>query len=118
MAVRQGKKFKLSAKQIVELAPGYGGCFATDKITVDGMPVGYMYREVGDFEEDGGWRFLAGCESQEYMDDANNLGLYDVNTIANYDPDIIPFLDAPEGSAFARDSSGQFVAVDFRPLED
>ena len=38
------------------------GCIATDRITVDGLPVGYMYREKpeeGDpFERyDSGWRF-------------------------------------------------------------
>ena len=31
------------------------------------------------------------------MDEASNHGVYDVNTIANYDPDIIPLLDAPVG---------------------
>ena len=48
------------------------GCIATDRITVDGMPVGYMYREKPKegawFEEyDSGWRFTAGDESDEYM---------------------------------------------------
>jgi hypothetical protein len=38
-----------------------------------------------------------------------------VNTIANYDPDIIPHLEAPEGSAFERVDAGQpFVEVDFQ----
>ena len=42
-----------------------------------------------------------------------------MNTIANYDPDIIPFLNAPYGSAFARDpETGQFVEEDFEPIED
>ena len=51
-------------------------------------------------------------ESQEYLDNSENLAIYDVNTIANYDPDIIPFLHAPIGSAFERDKlSGLFVKV-------
>jgi hypothetical protein len=81
-------------------------------ITVGGHKVGYMYREEPDFDVDSGWRFLAGVESQEYLDDPDNLTIYDVNTIANYDPDVIPFLDAPLGSAFARDDrSGPLVQV-------
>ncbi len=41
------------------------GCIATDRITVDGLPVGYMYREKPEegnpFEGyDSGWRFTAG----------------------------------------------------------
>jgi len=81
-------------------------------ITVQGHKVGYMYREEPDFDADSGWRFFAGVESQEYLDDPENLTIYDVNTIANYDPEIIPFLQAPIGSAFEREAgSGKFVEV-------
>ena len=62
-----------------------------------------MYREKADRPEDSGWRFFSGEETQEYIDDPNNTMIYDVNTIANYDPAIIPLLDAPTGSAFGRD---------------
>ena len=33
-------------------------------------------------------RFLAGDESEEYLQNPQNLGLFDVNTIANYDSEI------------------------------
>ncbi|MBV8798760.1 MAG: DUF2185 domain-containing protein, partial [Alphaproteobacteria bacterium] len=39
--------------------------------------------------------------SDEYLEDRNHFELYDVNTIANYDARIIPFLDAPVGSRHA-----------------
>jgi hypothetical protein len=84
------------------LAPGRGSGYATDAITVDGEQVGFMYREPPDNSIDSGWRFFAGTESQEYLDDPENLAMYDLNTIANYDPEIIPLLDAPIGSAFER----------------
>ena len=84
------------------LAPNRGSCYATDEITVKGNLVGFMYREQPDNPTDSGWRFFAGTESQEYVDDPNNLAIYDVNTIANYDPEISPLLDAPIGSAFER----------------
>src|SRR5262245_43138383 len=113
------KEYRLRPDQIKQLATGYGGCFATDMITIDGYKVGLMYRQEPDNDLDSGWRFLAGRESQEYMDNPGNLAIYDVNTIANYDSEIIPFLDAPSGSAFERDSeSGQFAKVEFDPLED
>ncbi|MGH8075841.1 MAG: DUF2185 domain-containing protein [Lysobacter sp.] len=105
------KKFQLAADQIKPVAMGYGSCLATDRITVDGSTVGYCYREDPDTPEDSGWRFFAGDESQEYTDDPDNLALYDVNTIANYDPDIAGLLEAPVGSTFERDGSGQFVPV-------
>lgn len=79
-----------------------------------------MYREAPDHDVDSGWRFVAGVESDAHMGDADNHGIYDVNTIAKYDPDIIPFLDAPEGSAFERDGGdGELVEVDdFEPPSD
>lgn len=109
------KKFKLSANQIRDVATGHGGCIATDKITVEGERVRFMYREEPSNDVDSGWRFMSGYESDEYMNDAENHGVYDVNTIANYDPDIVPFLDAPIGSAFERPEGDQFVEVEFSP---
>jgi hypothetical protein len=65
-----------------------------------------MYREAADSAHDSGWRFFSGEESQAYTDDPNNWALYDVNTIANYDPTIIQFLDSPAGKAFGRGTDG------------
>jgi hypothetical protein len=68
---------------------------------------------------DSGWRFLSGHESQEYMDVAENHAVYDINTIANYDPEIIPFLASVTGSAFERDpTSGQFQSTEFSSDEE
>ena len=106
------KKFKLQAHEMKKLAVGFGGCIATDMITVQGKRVGYMYREEPRNEMDSGWRFMSGKESQKYMDDSSNHEIYDVNTIANYSPDITEFLDAPYGSAFERNSNGILVEID------
>lgn len=111
------KKFKLEAHEIRKVAPGYGACIATDMITVDGRRVGFMYREAPDNDVDSGWRFLSGAESQAYMDEPANHAFYDVNTIANYDPDIVPFLTAPIGSSFERTADGRFVPADFEPAD-
>lgn len=110
------KTFRLSASEIKPLAEGHGACIATDMITVEGMKVAFMYRENPDRPEDSGWRFMSGFESDEYMAEADNHAVYDVNTIANCDPEIIPFLDAPPGSAFERENGeGEFGPVDFEP---
>jgi hypothetical protein len=81
---------------------------ATDRITVDGKRVGFMYREPPSDSIDSGWVFFSGDESQEYADEPSNYEIYDVNTIANYDPSIITYLDAPVGSAFGRDEQGKW----------
>lgn len=117
MADPRKKHFRLRADQIMPIAPGRGACIATDMITVHGRKVAFMYREVADRDVDSGWRFMSGFESDEYMNNPDNLAVYDVNTIANYDPDIVPFLDAAVGSAFERENGvGDFVEVhDFTP---
>jgi hypothetical protein len=114
------KRFRLSKDDIRPLAPGRGGCLATGRITVDGLPVRFMYRELPDNRIDSGWRFMSGTEDDAYMDDPSHHGAYDVNTIANCDPAILPWLDAPVGSAFEkRPGSDGFVAVkDWKPRQD
>ena len=107
-----GKNYKLKAEEIKELVPNSGGCFATDKITVDGLKVGYMYREESDFEADSGWRFFSGTESQEYVDDLSHTGIYEINTIANYDRTIIPYLNYPIGTELERkNDSDKFTVI-------
>jgi hypothetical protein len=112
------KSFKIPKEQIRELAPNRGGCIASDRITVDGKKVGFMYRDEPDNDLDSGWRMVAGDESEAYMDNPDNHAIYDVNTIANYDPDIIPLLDAPVGAQFERSEEGPFVEVDSEPPDE
>ena len=102
------KTFKLQKDQILNLIDSGGGCMATDKITVEGLPIGYMYREEPDFEFDSGWRFFSGTENQEYADNPNNVMIYDINTIANYDRSIIPYLQMPIGSELFKNQDGTF----------
>lgn len=106
------KNFKRKADEFVELVPSMGGCIATDKITIDGMKVGYMYRDKPAFDSDSGWRFFSGTESQEYVNNPDNMMIYSVNTIANYDREIIPYLQLPFGVELERaDGNEQFNII-------
>ncbi|MGV1684230.1 DUF2185 domain-containing protein [Sphingopyxis sp. NJF-3] len=92
----------MSKDDIHPLATGRGGCIASDRITIDGLPVRFMYRQQPHNPQDSGWAFLSGTEDDAYMNDAANHDIYDVNTIANCDRSVIPFLDAPVGSVFEK----------------
>ena len=100
------KQFHLASNQIKNLIEPMGYCIASDRITVDGGKVGYMYREEGDYSNDSGWRFFEGSEDQDYTDDYSHFEVYEINTIANYDMEIIPLLCSPNGSAFERTANG------------
>lgn len=107
------KSYRLKAEDIKPIAIGRGSCIASDRITVDGELIRYMYREEPDDKVDSGWRFFAGDETQDYADDADNFAMYDVNTIANYDPRIVGLLDSPAGSAFEWSNAlDGYVAID------
>ena len=105
------KLFNLKSGDMKEIAIGFGACVASDLITVEGQKVGYMYREKTDFQQDSGWRFFSGNESDEYMDTASNFAIYDINTIANYDSDIVPYLNSQVGSSFERKLTGGFIEI-------
>ncbi|RLZ08644.1 DUF2185 domain-containing protein [Faecalibacter macacae] len=92
--------------EIITKPMGYG--LVTDRILVDGQSINYMYREEPDNKQDSGWRFFAGDEDEEYLDNETNIEIMNVNTIAHYDKSIIPFLEAPYGSAFGKNENGEF----------
>lgn len=106
------KKFKLSPEEIKAIITSGGSCVASDKITVEGLPVGYMYQEDPDFDTDSGWRFFSGTEDQDYIDNPDNMMIYDLNTIANYDPSIIPYLDLQFCCELEKDSDGRFNLIE------
>ena len=86
------------------------GCIVSDRISVDGCSIGYMYKEEPmEGRPDSGWRFFSGDESDEYTVDPNNLHVFPLNTVCNYDKDIINILDSEIGSAYFRDNSGNFI---------
>ena len=116
------RNYHVKAEDVKHLLPdweGADGCIATGRITVEGRKVGYCYRENPDGGWDSGWRFTAGDESEAYMNDPNNAGIYKLNTICNDDPDIIPLLHTPIPCAFERDENSVFQQIkDWKSDED
>ena len=105
---------KVEIKKLIKWdEPNGEGCLASDRITKGGFKVGYMYREdPSESNPDSGWRFLAGDEDDEYANNPNNLHVFAINTICNYDKDIIPYLKSPIGSAYIRVSNDRFEIDD------
>ncbi len=98
------KIFKIKPVELKQVINDERGCIATDKITVEGMKIGFMYREKPDedIQNDSGWRFFSGTEEQDYIDDYKNSEIITVNTVANYDPAIVPYLKSKFGSEWER----------------
>ena len=94
------------------------GCFASNRIMIEGCEVGYCYREEPDGDWDSGWRFTAGDESDDYMNDPNNVGIYSLNSVCNNDNEIVSLLSTPYPCAFERDENGVFYQIEDEKLED
>lgn len=101
---------KIEVKKLVEWnEPNGEGCLVSDMVTKEGYKVGYMYRENPDAGiPDSGWRFLAGNESDEYINNPDNCHIMAINTVCNYDPDIIPYINSKIGSALIRINDKEF----------
>lgn len=92
----------------------FGYVLAPKVLVGNKLKVRFMYREKPDNQNDSGWRFFSGDEDQAYVDNPNNIAVYDVETILAIDRDIEKHLSAPFGAAFEReDPNGVFEASDF-----
>lgn len=89
---------------------GSRGSFVSDRVSVDGVLPCMIYREKP-FKNfpDSGWRFFAGDESKEYSSDRENSNIFTLNVVANFDPTIIPLLDAEVGTVYIRKEGGEFI---------
>ena len=106
--------YRVKPEDIKELIPQKSYCYASEMITVDGMPVGYMYREKPEDDDDSGWRFYSGAETEEYVEDVYHFMMFDLNYIANCDATIIPYLNSKVGTELERVEGTD----KFQPVED
>jgi hypothetical protein len=85
-------------------------CMTTQKVLYENAKIKWFYREesMGEMREgifDTGWRFMAGDETDEYLEKPDNLHLVSLGALLNKDDSFVDLLDAPEGSAFGWDDN-------------
>jgi hypothetical protein len=86
-------------------------CFVTNNILHDGAPVGYLYREEPDNDDDSGWRFTTGTETDEYMDNAANTSIVSLGAVLRQDDSCVALLDRNYDVAFIKDENDEFVEL-------
>ena len=83
-------------------------CAVSDQVAKEGKRINLAYRVKPEFEDDSGWRFLAGWGEEEA--DASNWDVYPLNLVCNYESRVIEILDRPIGTDLQRGfKSGRFV---------
>ncbi|MCO6391954.1 DUF2185 domain-containing protein [Aliihoeflea aestuarii] len=90
---------------------GVGGCIASRLVASGEEPIRFFYRDEPVDEVDTGWCFLSGIETDEEMEDPDSQVILDLRSAVELEPAILPFLDAPTGSAFERGEGGDFERV-------
>ena len=87
----------------------FGYVLATKMLVDNRRKVRFMYHEEGTSSYSG-WCFFCGDEDQAHVDNPDNLGIYDVDTIIAIDESIVPYLEAAPGTAYEReDENAAFV---------
>lgn len=108
---RRQKTLALPPHKFRAIVPDLRGGVATDRVMTEGAQVERMARVEPEFKFDSGWRLQACDDSVPCMLGASNAEVYALNTIANIDATIVPFLGEPIGSLLVRDSGGAFVPI-------
>lgn len=92
----------------------FGFVLATRMLVEGGHKVRYMYREEAITNPiDSGWRFFCGDEDDEYVNDPDNIAVYDIDSILEIDGSVLPYLGCSAGVAFEReDENGTFIVSD------
>ena len=78
------------------------------KVREGGWKIGYGIRFEPTGEGDSGWCFSVGDESEDYINDPENLELWAINSVLMYDPALSEFITAPFDSAIVRVSADKF----------
>lgn len=90
-----------------------GYCFISNTVTQDGLKIGYMFREQPIDADDTGWRFFSGTESEDYLEDEDNIDEYDIEYALELEPNIEKYLMLePEVDLERNDSDGFDIIKD------
>lgn len=78
------------------------------KIREGGWKIGYGRRDEPTSERDSGWFFCVGDEDDEYINNTDNLELWAVYSVLQFEPALNEFITAPYDSSVVRVKSGRF----------
>lgn len=82
----------------VEWIEKAGGSILSKNIIEEKGVLTWMFREESMNPQDNGWRFLSDIDDQEYIDNPDNLVVWDFNQIAEIEPAIVALYDYPVGT--------------------
>ncbi len=98
--------------------PSIGGLMVSKMVVDKNIKPRFIYREKRTLLEDSGWRIFTGLETEEYIDNPDNIGIYNPSTILNIDPSIENLLLNGIGSVYEKNENGVWDKVTDFEMED
>ncbi len=88
---------------------GAGGTIVTKSLLNGTSKLKWMFRQDG-VTNGNGWVAFGDTDTQEYVDDANNMAIVDFNTLANIEPTVLNIFYLPVGAdlEFRSDKTGKY----------
>ncbi len=100
--------------EIVDLIDGKK-CLVSKNITHNLHAIKWMYREEPIEEFDSGWRVFCEADTEEYINQPENVIPLDFNILANLNPHVVEVYNAPIGADYEI-INGMFIDVEGRPV--
>lgn len=103
-----GKQPAKKQEEQREYIRGAGGSIVSKSILSGASKLKWLFRQEG--TPGNGWVAFGDTDSQEYVNDANNMTVVDFNTLANIEPAVVNVFYMPPGSdlEFRSDQSGKY----------
>ncbi len=81
-----------------EFIKNAGGCIVSKNILEGNGQLRWCVRENSINPADNGWRFFSDIDTEDYLDDPNNLAVCDYNTVINIEPAVLAIYSLPVGT--------------------
>lgn len=103
---RKLKEFFKKTEFNTEFIKNAGACIVSKNILEGKGRLTWILREKGAHPSDTGWRFFSNIDTDEYINNPNNMVVCDFNTVVEIEPAIIGIYNLPVGTDF------QLVKID------
>lgn len=107
-------KNKISNKEVshITFMENAGGVIITKSLYEGKSKLKWIFREKSIDKNDNGWRAIGDTDTQEYINDSNNLVVIDFNTLANIEPAVLLIYDLPYGTDLQFCDEGKKYFID------